>query len=261
MRHPINLNQKDAIEAILRRNPRLHPYELGDLDDFFWTHTRWFASSSGGDDIVLLYSATDLPVLLALADEPHDRMRGLLASLGPQLPTRFYAHLSGRLADVFAPTHDVEPRGTHIRMVLEDDSLLGKVDTTGVERLSTSDMEELRDLYAASYPGNWFDPRMLETGHYCGIRRDGAIVSVAGVHVFSARYRVAALGNITTHPGYRGRGLGTTVTAALCRGLAESTDLIALNVKEDNSAAIRCYERLGFSRIASYGEYMITSHP
>jgi ribosomal protein S18 acetylase RimI-like enzyme len=258
MDRALRLSEKDEIEAVLRRNPRLHAYELGDLDDFFWPHTRWFASAPDGDEIVLIYSATELPVLLALADEPHERMRALLHSLAPILPPRFYAHLSGELAGVFARTHRVEPHGAHVRMVLADEARLGQIDTAGVEKLASSDLKELRDLYAASYSGNWFDPRMLETGHYCGIRQHGAIVSVAGVHVYSARYRVAALGNITTHPRYRGRGFGTATTAALCRDLSESTDLIALNVKEDNLAAIRCYEQLGFDRLAVYGEYMIT---
>ena len=54
---------------------------------------------------------------------------------------------------------------------------------------------------------------MLETGKYFGIRREGILVSVAGIHVYSPEYDVAALGNITTHPDFRGQGLGRKVTA------------------------------------------------
>jgi ribosomal protein S18 acetylase RimI-like enzyme len=78
------------------------------------------------------------------------------------------------------------------------------------------------------------------------------------VHVYSARYRVAALGNITTHPGLRGRGLATAASARLCRELVQAgVDCIGLNVKADNTAALSCYRKLGFERVAEYGEYTL----
>jgi predicted GNAT family acetyltransferase len=141
-------------------------------------------------------------------------------------------------------------------MALTDRGLLGLVDTAEVVHLGPSDRPALEALYRASYPGNWFDPRMLETGYYFGLRRGGEIVSVAGVHVYSPRYRVAALGNITTLPEYRGQGLAKRISARLCQALLESVDTIGLHVKEDNVAAIACYEGLGFTRVAEYEECM-----
>jgi GNAT superfamily N-acetyltransferase len=252
------LRDRGEIERLLRLDPRLHIYELGDLDEFFWPFTAWYTLPDRRPEIALLYSGASLPVLLALAPTPHERMRRLLASLEGILPPRFYAHLSGQLVEVFAATRVVEPHGTHLRMVLVDPRRLEATGTESAQRLSASDIGSLNILYAESYPGNWFDPRMVETGFYFGIRREGMIVSVAGVHVYSSRYRVAALGNITTHPSHRGRGFGTAATAALCRALLERVDLIGLNVKEDNRGAIRCYERLGFDSVATYGEYMIS---
>jgi len=70
-------------------------------------------------------------------------------------------------------------------------------------------------------------------------------------------YRVAALGNITTHPDHRGKGLGRSVTAKLCTSLCEDVDHIGLNVKMDNRLAVSLYRSLGFEVIASYGEYMV----
>ena len=98
---------------------------------------------------------------------------------------------------------------------------------------------------------------MLETGQYLGLRRAGALVCVAGVHVYSPRYAVAALGNVTTDPRWRGQGLAGRAVAALCLRLQRECTTIGLNVHGDNAAAIACYRRLGFTEIASYDEYML----
>jgi predicted GNAT family acetyltransferase len=100
---------------------------------------------------------------------------------------------------------------------------------------------------------------MLETGLYRGIRRGGRLVSVAGVHVYSPRFLVAALGNITTHPDWRGHGFATLVSAALCQALGQAgVAHIGLNVRADNEAAIHCYKKLGFECAADYGECTLT---
>ncbi len=107
-------------------------------------------------------------------------------------------------------------------------------------------------LYELSYPGHWFEPHMLRTGHYYGMWNNHRLISVAGIHVYSPRYNVAALGNITTHPQWRGRGLGRKVTAHLCKELINSVEYIGLNVKSDNTAAISCYRNLGFETSHEY---------
>lgn len=256
----ICLQDKGAIEAFLRRNPFLHLYAIGDLDDFFWPYTTWYACTAGGEieQLVLVYSGMDLPVLLAHAAEPATSMAGLLRALFPLLPGRLYAHVDPSSLPVLAERYRAEPHGAHYKMGLTDPGRLERFDPTAALRLTPADRQELEALYAASYPGHWFDPRMLETGQYYGVRRQGRLVSVAGVHVYSPRYRVAALGNITTHPQFRGRGLGTMVCARLCQALLETVDHIGLNVHVDNAAAIACYKKLGFTIVADYQEVMLT---
>ena len=102
---------------------------------------------------------------------------------------------------------------------------------------------------------------MLETKQYYGIRRSDELISVAGVHVYSQRYRVAALGNITTHPNYRRKGYGTIAAAKVCQSLLTETDHIGLNVQANNTSAIKCYERLGFEIIDSYSEFNLEIKP
>src|SRR5712692_3289806 len=100
----ISLHSKEEIEAFLRRNTFLHLYSIGDLDDFFWQYTTWYALRDlpGITQLVLLYSAMPVPVLLGITEEPDNGMRELLQSLLPLVPRRFYAHLSGDGASIFA---------------------------------------------------------------------------------------------------------------------------------------------------------------
>ena len=254
------LHDKEQIETFLRGNTFLHLYEIGDLDDFFWQYTTWYAQlqpQQRVSQVALLYSAPQVPVLLGISEEPTDTMRALLSAIKRLLPIRFYAHLSGDLATVFANDYHVESHGLHYKMALLDKTCLDNIDDDSVVPLTVAHLRELEALYNVSYPVNSFDPRMLETGRYYGIRRDASLVCVAGIHVYSPEYRVAVLGNVTTHPNFRGQGLGTAACARLCKELLREVDHVGLNVKADNASAIACYERLGFERIANYEEYSL----
>ena len=259
---PICLHDKTSIESFLRKDAELHIYSIGDLDDFFWSYTTWYGlpAGNGFEAIALLYAGQELPTLLALSDRP-GVMAGLLRSIMPLLPQRFYAHLSPGLEGVFRETHSLDCHGAHYKMALRRPPGLDNPPCCDVVRLGSSNLDDLRRLYQDSYPGNWFEPRMLETNQYFGIRIRGRLVSAAGVQVYSEMYRVAALGNIATHPAYRRRGYGRVVTAQLCRSLMEKVDHIGLNVKADNEAAVCCYQKVGFEVNASYGEFAIERKP
>jgi len=258
----LSLHDKDAIERILRRNTPIHLYELGDLDDFFWPYTTWYALEEEGQiaEIALLYTALERPTLLAIT-ENLPAMGSLLELLLPILPRQFYAHLSGELASVLAGAYQIDSHGLHLKMALVEPSRLETVETSEVMPLSTAEAHELQAFYQVSYPGNWFDPRMLATGYYYGVRRDARLVAVAGVHVFSPRYKVGVLGNVTTHPDYRGQGLAKTVCAKLCLELLKTVDVIGLNVKAANASAIAAYRRLGFEVVGEYEEGLLINHP
>src|SRR2546423_10838101 len=96
------LHSKQEIEQFLRHNTFLHLYEIGDLDDFFWQYTTWYALKEPrhSPQVALMYSGISLPVLLGISDEPAGEMRALLQAITHLMPKRFYAHLSGDLAGV-----------------------------------------------------------------------------------------------------------------------------------------------------------------
>lgn len=252
------LTDKTIIESFLRRNAPLHLYELGDLDDFFFPFTTWYGHKINREikAVALLYKGTELPVLLALDEPGSPFMKELLNQLVNELPDRFYCHLTPGLEEILKEKFRLESHGTHHKMVLSQPDKLKNIDTTGAVPLGVSDKEEILEFYTSSYPDNWFDERMLETGQYFGLRREGRLAAIAGIHVYSPQYKAAALGNIATLPELRGQGLGTAVTAALCQNLLKTADVIGLNVKADNAGAIRCYQKIGFEYCGEYGEFM-----
>ncbi len=255
---PISLDNKNELYSYFARNKWLYIYNIGDLDDFFWPYTKWHGLKDNDDlkAVILLYSGLAEPTLLALSDDI-DPLKQLMTEIKDELPKNYYAHLSPGVVDVLKDDCTIEPQGQHYKMGLVDRSKLGGAPNVLIKRFDKSDLGDLRLFYYQAYPGNWLDGRMLETGYYYGVIRNGRIASVAGVHVYSKEYKVAALGNIATHPDYRGNHFGQIITAECCRQLLRSVETIGLNVCTENTPAIAIYENLGFEKMAEYEEYVI----
>jgi ribosomal protein S18 acetylase RimI-like enzyme len=126
-----------------------------------------------------------------------------------------------------------------------------------VRRLTLADGDAAVAFYAAAYPGSYFEPSNLERGVYVATRDAHGLAAVAGTHVFSPALRVASLGNIATRPDARSRGHARRATAALCALLAPAVDLIGLNVRANNTAAIACYRAIGFELRHPYNEWRV----
>jgi predicted GNAT family acetyltransferase len=143
-------------------------------------------------------------------------------------------------------------------MVL-DPSQYQPIATDQVVRLGPADLEAVQELYAdgeaSGEAPEWFLPEMLAHGVYYGVRDANELVAIAGTHVVTEREGVGCLGNIYTRRQWRERGLSKQVTSAVIGQLVNmKLQTIALNVQENNSPAIRVYERLGFRRYCGYVE-------
>ena len=259
---PVIIHDKEIIERYLRGNEALNIYCIGDLDDFFRPFTIWYGLYDGAGrlrSLAMLYTGGDIPALMAYRAYEDGALAELISGISKFLPANFYSHLCAPSEVALAEHFDLEAHGRHLKMYLNDASKITTGDDPAVKNLGTPDLEALVKLYKESYPGNWFDPPTLSTGQYFGIYEGSELTCAAGVHVFSPAYGAAALGNITTRPEYRGKGLAARVTAALCRSLMKKVRLIGLNVESENAPAIRCYEKLGFTVAGEYGEFMALS--
>lgn len=250
------IRDRQKLAEYFRQNISLHAYSLGDLDDFYWPNVNCFGleTPSGFDEVSVFYQGEDLPVLLALSHSGKMN-QDYFSHISTLLPDQFYAHLSPALEIYLSDQYQIQEFGDHYKMELQNPNFSGIQGLEDTYQLSKTDLPEMIELYGISYPGNAFDPRMVLTAQYFGYRERGRLVSVGGVHVYSREFNVAALGNITTHPEFRNRGLGRMITARICSSLLESVNFIGLNVKCSNLPAINLYQSLGFIISAKYGEF------
>lgn len=252
-----SIHSKPEILKFLMSAPELQVYSIGDLDDFFWPKTIWYSLKENDEikALALLYIGMSTPTLLAIYDKDFSTFRELVERLKPILPAKFYAHLSPGLVDIFGKNNIIQNFGNNIKMALRKSPL--PINDNNIRTLVADDIPLIEDFYKKSYPDNWFDKRMIETEKYLGYFSNGLLVGIAGIHVYSKEYKVAALGNIATHPDYRGKGIGFKLTSALCSDLKKTVDHIGLNVKSNNDAAINCYKKIGFEIIGNYDECLI----
>lgn len=112
-----------------------------------------------------------------------------------------------------------------------------------VELDLVADRAELEGLQRLVLPQTYTTLDRPDTRWYGWRDTDGALRCMAAA---TARPGELHLGSIGTHPQWRRRGLGATVTAALTRiGLA-TTGQVSLGLYTDNGAARRVYLRLGY---------------
>jgi ribosomal protein S18 acetylase RimI-like enzyme len=117
------------------------------------------------------------------------------------------------------------------------------VDCAEAIPLGAADVPEMLELVAQTEPGPFLS-RTVELGDYLGIRRDGALVAMAG-----ERFRLdgwTEISAVCTSPDYRGQGLASQLTGALIAGIQRRSERPFLHVLSTNTGALRLYEELGF---------------
>lgn len=109
--------------------------------------------------------------------------------------------------------------------------------------LGPADVPEMLDLVARTRPGP-FLPRTVELGRYLGIRRDGALVALAGERLRPAGF--TEISAVCTDPAWRGRGFAARLVGAVAAGVVARGETPMLHAADGNPA-IALYERLGFA--------------
>lgn len=242
------IKSKEDLRAFLSEDRALAVYFIGDLDDRYFRRCRWWGhrrEDGSLDALALLYAHPVYPTLLTLGDA--EGMARILEQQRQLWPARFHAHLLPTHTGLFGRHYRVSSKSDFVRMALDKAGASECDPSEEVVTLGVKDEASIAELLR-HYPEAFFSSEDLKSGYYFGIYRGDALATMAGVHVVSPEYGVAALGNIVTRPSFRGERLATKCTAHLLHELFKAVDVVALLVKESNMPAIRVYERLGFRR-------------
>ncbi|UWP86488.1 GNAT family N-acetyltransferase [Dactylosporangium fulvum] len=109
--------------------------------------------------------------------------------------------------------------------------------------LTAADVPEILALIERTKPGP-FRPRTIELGTYLGIRRDGALVAMAGERLHPPGW--TEISAVCTDPAHRGQGLATRLVRAVAAGIRRRGETPFLHAAATNTNAIRLYESIGF---------------
>ncbi|MEO1267057.1 MAG: GNAT family N-acetyltransferase [Myxococcota bacterium] len=264
------LQDRDEIKAFLTRDRIGNAYLLGDLDPLYLPYCTWYGNRVDGalEAVFLLYSGLRLPVLMIASSSSQQATRPqehkersashlmhLFEQMQATLPSPLWVHAwenHGLVLDRFLVTSALKRMQ---RMGLERSSYIRPDIPEGVRvrRLDHTDTAAIMELYH-HFPDNFFEPYLLETGLYFGIDAEDGLAAIAGIHVHSETYDIAAIGNLLVHPDHRRRGYATAVTSRLLDELFETVSLVTLNVRDGNVAAIGTYKKFGFVRHRVYFE-------
>jgi len=247
----VKISDRDRLERLLRADEVWGGYALGDLEEPHFSRTQWRLCEAGdGWALVMSYAFGEGLTLMTFGEGR--LVAKVLKDTDFSGPCDLHTHAAH--LDSVSPLFE-GPLKAYLRLGV-DRAEFHSVDPPAALELGAlgeEDVPAALNLYR-HYPQNFFAPERIGEGLYMGARREGRLIAVAGTHVVSPQYRVAAVGDIVVDPACRGQGVGAAITSSLCVRLFEKVDLIVLNVAVENAAARRCYEKLGFIRAVAHYE-------
>jgi ribosomal protein S18 acetylase RimI-like enzyme len=251
------LSDKKEILAFLQRDRLYAAYAIGDLEPSLFAQCQWFVAEACTEQsecdngemqaLALFFTGLQLPALFAMGDAD-----GVAAILNSALqPEQAYFTCRAEHLPVVEAYYDLDEIEHMFRMAIAPADF--RPVSIPAIRLDLSHLDALRQLYRLG-GGDAFAPYQLRDGIYYGVEVGGQLVSTAGTHLVSPTFRVAAVGNIFTHPNHRRRGHATACTSRVVQELlAQGLDVV-LNVNRENTETIGIYEKLGFRKYCPYVE-------
>ncbi len=243
------LYDRDAIRALIAPEGAYAAYAQAQLAPALLASSEWWSASGPAGSALVLHAFGGLGRAMVTLGDPEALDAILRLHPGPR-----FAFAS------FRPQH----RPVLARhFILSRDELMVRMSITAdtfrpvegqAKRLAGREIGQINRLYSAEGGAASYTSRHIDQGVYYGVIADGKLVSIAGTHVDSPGERVAVVGNVFTHPAYRGGGLATIATSAVTASLLAHCDLLALTVEAGNAPALAVYKRLGYRQVCTLYE-------
>ncbi len=211
------------------------------LDHAVWSSlTGPHARFAQGSALVLRYPPDMSPFLAPAPGRSGPELWSALYDLvGPGQVFGFSG--SADLLDSLPEGWSLPMRGEGVQLVATD--ALETAPAAEAVVLGADDVPEMLDLVKRTEPGP-FLPRTYELGTYLGIRRNGALVAMAGERMHPPGF--TEISAVCTDPAFRGQGLAGTLVRAIADGIRARGEMPMLHASGHNHNAIRLYEGLGF---------------
>ncbi len=249
----IETTDRTLLRRLLAPHPLRATYMLGDLDPSYFRFTRWFVAGPKADTptgVAMLYDGLRLPLLLTHGD-PASLEVALQEAL-PHLPERIFLQIEDAHEAIVGRWYGLERLRAMLRMGLHREAYRPpEIDRSQVVALGHQDTAAIMGLFRF-YPDAFFEPYQLESKCYFGVRDRDELVAVAGVHIISEEFRVAALGNVLTHPEHRGKGLARACISRVLDSVFERVPCVGLNVLAENRRAQSTFASLGFEHHSDF---------
>jgi ribosomal protein S18 acetylase RimI-like enzyme len=248
----VELTDERRILDFLETDRLYAAYAIGDLEADLFAQCTWVGAETGErlQALALRFSGLEPPALFLMGDT--EGLRAILE--GATYPERVYLTCRPAHLPLTRAFYRWDRTIAMWRMALKASRFRPGVYAGACVRLTSTHVDRMTRLFALG-GGIAFSPTQVAQGIFYGVLAAGQLVAVAGTHLVSPAYGVAAVGNVFTHPDHRGRGYGTATTAAVVAELLQhGIRDIVINVSQENAVAVRIYERLGFERYCSFLE-------
>jgi ribosomal protein S18 acetylase RimI-like enzyme len=239
------LTDPEEIRGQLRSRIEYTAYAMGQLEPDLFARTQWFRAVGETGTGLVLHSRGGLGDATFLLGEP-----GCVAAILSIYPGRpnTYATCQPPHLEALKGVYRLANQQPMMRMGVRPRNFIPAADV-GTVRLTGLDIRKINMLYSTDGTSAYYVPEHIDSGVYRGLVVDGRLVAVAGTHVVSRQERIAVVGNVFTHPAYRGRGFATAVTSAVTESLFEFCDNVVLTVDPMNRPAVAAYDKLGYREV------------
>ena len=234
----------DRAEIRDRLQPQLEytAYALGQLEPGLFERARWFLAQGPSGQGLVTHSRGGLGDASFVVGDP--LAIAAILSIEPG-PTQSYVTCQPQHLDALKRVYQLANRQPMMRMSVRAERFRPRTGIPAV-RLHGVDIRRINALYGSDGSPTYYSPEHVDGGGYRGVMVGGRLVAIAGTHVVSPQERVAVVGNVFTHPSYRGYGYATAATSATTEALFERCETVVLTVDPMNVPAVAAYERLGY---------------
>ena len=244
---------RDALGRLLQTDRYNAAYALAQLDDDAWPEAEFYSCATATGVSIVCHSRGGLGSATTLSGPVEGVGAVLLLHPGYQ---NTFAIADPHHVDALERVYSFRQIKRMMRMLITRKSFQRR--NRDAQPMLAAHVDLLNRLYNAEGDPTHYRREHIAEGCYWGVIDEERLVAVAGTHAIGRSHGIAILGNVFTHPRFRGRGHATTATSAVTAALLEQVDEVVLSVDPENAPAVHAYRKLGYRHVGDIIEASAT---